>query len=68
MNSEVFSRNLRRLRLQKELTQERLAGILGVSVQTVSRIERSCISTPEMPCGNLSTTRRLSATGKMLCP
>ena len=39
MNSEVFSRNLRRLRLQKELTQERLAGILGVSVQTVSRWE-----------------------------
>ena len=52
MNSEVFSRNLRRLRLQKELTQERLAGILGVSLQTVSRIGRSCISTPEMPCGN----------------
>ncbi len=39
MNSEIFSRNLRRLRLQKELTQEQLANRLGVSVQTVSRWE-----------------------------
>lgn len=39
MNNETFSRNLRRLRLQKGLTQERLAGILGVSVQSVSRWE-----------------------------
>ena len=39
MNSELFSRNLRRLRLQKELTQEQLANRLGVSVQTVSRWE-----------------------------
>ena len=39
MNSELFSRNLRRLRLQKELTQEQLANQLGVSVQSVSRWE-----------------------------
>lgn len=39
MNSELFSRNLRRLRLEKGLTQEQLAGILGVSVQSVSRWE-----------------------------
>lgn len=39
MNSEIFSRNLRRLRLQKNLTQEQLAGRLGVSVQSVSRWE-----------------------------
>lgn len=32
MNSEHFSRNLRRLRLQKNLTQEQLANILGISV------------------------------------
>lgn len=39
MNSERFSRNLRRLRLEKKLTQEQLANILGVSVQSVSRWE-----------------------------
>ena len=39
MNSEQFSRNLRRLRLEKNLTQEQLAGMLGVSVQSVSRWE-----------------------------
>lgn len=39
MNSEVFSRNLRRLRLDKNLTQEQLANILGVSIQSVSRWE-----------------------------
>lgn len=39
MNTEQFSRNLRRLRLEKNLTQEQLAVILGVSVQSVSRWE-----------------------------
>lgn len=39
MNSEVFSKNLRRLRLEKKLTQEQLANHLGVSVQSVSRWE-----------------------------
>lgn len=39
MNSELFSQNLRRLRLEKNLTQEQLASILGVSVQSVSRWE-----------------------------
>ena len=39
MNSDIFSQNLRRLRLEKNLTQERLANILGVSVQSVSRWE-----------------------------
>lgn len=39
MNNELFSKNLRRLRLEKNLTQEQLANILGVSVQSVSRWE-----------------------------
>lgn len=39
MNSALFSRNLRQLRIEKKLTQEQLAGILGVSVQSVSRWE-----------------------------
>lgn len=39
MNSELFSRNLRRLRLEKNMTQEQLANILAVSVQSVSRWE-----------------------------
>lgn len=39
MNNELFSRNLRRLRLDKNLTQEQLASILGVSVQSISRWE-----------------------------
>ena len=39
MNNELFSRNLRRLRLEKGLTQEQLADTLGVSPQSVSRWE-----------------------------
>ena len=39
MNSEHFSHNLRRLRLAKGLTQEQLAALLGVSIQSVSRWE-----------------------------
>lgn len=39
MTSELFSQNLRRLRLEKKMTQEQLADILGVSVQSVSRWE-----------------------------
>lgn len=39
MNNEQFSRNLKQLRLQKGLTQERLAVQLGVSIQSVSRWE-----------------------------
>ena len=39
MNNECFSRNLRRLRQAKGLTQERLAEALGVSIQSVSRWE-----------------------------
>lgn len=39
MTSDHFSKNLRRLRLEKKLTQEQLANMLGVSVQSVSRWE-----------------------------
>ena len=39
MNNGFFSQTLRRLRLEKNLTQEQLANILGVSVQSVSRWE-----------------------------
>ena len=39
MNSEHFSHNLRRLRLAKGLTQEQLAAMLGVSIQSISRWE-----------------------------
>lgn len=39
MNQEHFSNNLRRLRLEKRLTQEQISNLLGVSVQTVSRWE-----------------------------
>ena len=39
MRSETFSRNLRRLRQEKNLTQEQLANMLGVSTQSISRWE-----------------------------
>lgn len=39
MNSQQFSKNLRSLRLDKELTQEQLAALLGVSAQSISRWE-----------------------------
>ena len=39
MSNKIFSSNLRRLRIEKKLTQEQLAATLGVSVQSVSRWE-----------------------------
>lgn len=39
MEHNLFSENLRRLRLEKSLTQEQLAEMLGVSAQSVSRWE-----------------------------
>lgn len=39
MTNETFSKNLRQLRIDKNLTQEQLAGMLGVSAQSVSRWE-----------------------------
>ena len=35
----IFANNLKKLRLQKKLTQEQVADILGVSSQTISRWE-----------------------------
>lgn len=39
MNAEIISRNLRRLRQGKMLTQEQVASLLGVSPQSISRWE-----------------------------
>ena len=39
MTNETFSRNLRQLRIEKNLTQEQLAEKLGVSNKTVSKWE-----------------------------
>lgn len=44
MNQNIFSNNLRKLRLEKNLTQEQVAELLMVSAQSVSRWE----------CGNTS--------------
>lgn len=45
--NNIFPDNLKKLRLQKNLTQEQVAEILGVSAQTVSRWERS-ITCPDI--------------------
>ena len=37
--NNLFSNNLKKLRLQKNLTQEQVAEVLGVSTQTISRWE-----------------------------
>ena len=37
--NETFSKNLRKLRQEKKLTQEQVAEKLGVSAQSVSRWE-----------------------------
>ena len=39
MNTTVFSENLKRFRMHKNLTQEQAAQSLGVNSQTVSRWE-----------------------------
>lgn len=55
---DVFSRNLRRLRLGKQMTQEQAAQILGVSAQSVSRWE----------CGTtLPDVTMLPAISRMYC-
>lgn len=40
-----FGANLRKLRLNKEFTQEQLANELGVEISQISRIERGIINT-----------------------
>ena len=40
-----FGNNLRKLRLEKGFTQERLANELGIEISQVSRIERGVINT-----------------------
>lgn len=56
--STLFSENLRKLRNQKKMTQEQVAEILGVTVQTVSRWE----------CGNaLPDVLRLPDIAKLYC-
>lgn len=39
MNNKIFSNNLRKLRLDKNYTQEQVAEMLGVSAQSISRWE-----------------------------
>ncbi len=57
-NMSIFSENLRNFRNQKKLTQEQVAEILGVTVQTVSRWE----------CGNaLPDVLRLPDIAKLYC-
>ena len=56
--STIFSENLRKFRNQKKLTQEQVAEILSVTVQTVSRWE----------CGNaLPDVLRLPEIAKLYC-
>lgn len=37
----IFDRNLKKLRKDKNLTQEELAGFLGISFQSISKWERN---------------------------
>ena len=37
MDTSIFSENLKKFRMAKKMTQEEVANILGVNVQTVSR-------------------------------
>ena len=46
--NNLFSNNLKKLRLQKNLTQEQVAEVLGVSTQTISRWE--CNTTVPILC------------------
>jgi len=56
--STVFSENLRKFRARKKLTQEQVAEVLGVTVQTISRWE----------CGNaLPDVLRLPDIAKLYC-
>ncbi len=40
-----FGENLKKLRLQKDVTQEKLAFTIGIEISQISRIERGVVST-----------------------
>ena len=40
-----FGENLKKLRLKKDVTQEKLAFTIGIEISQISRIERGVVST-----------------------
>jgi len=51
----MIGRNIRKLRLQKKLTQEKLARLSGISLNTLTKIESGFAKTP-----NIKTVVKIS--------
>lgn len=55
----VLARNLRRLRHERSLTQEDIAGLTGLSLRYIGSIERARVSASVTVLGKLATALQI---------
>ncbi len=57
----VLAKNLRRLRHERDLTQEDVAGLTGLSLRYIGSIERARVSASVTVLGKLATALKTGA-------
>jgi len=57
----VLAKNLRRLRHERDLTQEDVAGLTGLSLRYIGSIERARVSASVTVLGKLATALKTDA-------